>query len=608
MSSARTHRSSLGVGVVVAVLAVSQEVEAQSYELDCHYVVAPKRLGAGTFPQLPTLYYNAARAEYVAAWRWHAQPHSCHHRVLVLDTNGDVRGDVRLDTTRSVGGIRAIWTGDRYAAAYSAGSCQSGPWQLELATWAPADTQATIATTVASRSGDTPFDYLQPAFLRKQGDETILYWHEFAATSLRVTRFDAFGVRRGADASIPLRDDTATWFDATLADGGDHLALVDSSFAGLAQLGLRRFTNTGALLAFSDGRTEALFPLTADTTALACGGNDYGLVLSEPGLSFARIDREGRLVGNALRIEAEEPWYGPRIVSGAAGRYGVFSFLWESRTAVFHYVDARNRVGRMLVPAMRQNGTLVLGGYDGDMAFNGQDFAIVGPGPTGEGVYFARVKCEPRDGCPDVLAGQPDIDGDGVPDVCDNCAALPNVSQSDRDGDGVGDACDACPATADDQHDGDDDGIGDACDACPSVATDELGNVDRDGDGIGDACDSCPDARDAAQRDGDGDGVGDACDNCRSEANAVQNDRDGDGVGDACDACPEEPGYIANPHADDDPATADACLLMTSCCCRFTPPGTPAQCTSRRLDFRLGDRVLPMCPPGYLPWCAGDDP
>src|SRR5262249_5732734 len=39
-----------------------------------------------------------------------------------------------------------------------------------------------------------------------------------------------------------------------------------------------------------------------------------------------------------------------------------------------------------------------------------------------------------------------DSDGDGIPDVCDDCPSVANADQRDGDGDLVGDACDNCPA------------------------------------------------------------------------------------------------------------------------------------------------------------------
>ncbi|MFQ5876921.1 MAG: PKD domain-containing protein [Acidobacteriota bacterium] len=44
-----------------------------------------------------------------------------------------------------------------------------------------------------------------------------------------------------------------------------------------------------------------------------------------------------------------------------------------------------------------------------------------------------------------VLEGFPDADGDGLPDVADNCPTTPNPPQADADGDGAGDPCDCAP-------------------------------------------------------------------------------------------------------------------------------------------------------------------
>lgn len=61
-----------------------------------------------------------------------------------------------------------------------------------------------------------------------------------------------------------------------------------------------------------------------------------------------------------------------------------------------------------------------------------------------------------------------DSDGDGIPDLSDNCPYTPNPNQADTDFDGVGDACDNCPENYNpSQTDTDGDGIGDVCDTNP---------------------------------------------------------------------------------------------------------------------------------------------
>lgn len=86
-----------------------------------------------------------------------------------------------------------------------------------------------------------------------------------------------------------------------------------------------------------------------------------------------------------------------------------------------------------------------------------------------------------------------DVDGDGVPDVDDNCPTAVNPPDD----------------TGAEQIDADGDGFGDPCDRCRFVPSES--NVDTEGDGVGDACDNCWLDKNRAQVDTDGDGVGDVC-------------------------------------------------------------------------------------------------
>ena len=69
---------------------------------------------------------------------------------------------------------------------------------------------------------------------------------------------------------------------------------------------------------------------------------------------------------------------------------------------------------------------------------------------------------------------QPDSDGDGLRDGCDNCPFVSNPNQSDGDGDGVGDLCDNCMYAFNPGQENDDgDAAGNSCD------------LDDDNDGVG---------------------------------------------------------------------------------------------------------------------------
>ncbi|SRR6266496_4171175 len=68
------------------------------------------------------------------------------------------------------------------------------------------------------------------------------------------------------------------------------------------------------------------------------------------------------------------------------------------------------------------------------------------------------------------LAVGSDFDGDGIPDLQDNCPTVFNPNQQDTDGDGIGDACDNCPSIPNPgQEDSNNNGIGDACESASST-------------------------------------------------------------------------------------------------------------------------------------------
>jgi hypothetical protein len=96
----------------------------------------------------------------------------------------------------------------------------------------------------------------------------------------------------------------------------------------------------------------------------------------------------------------------------------------------------------------------------------------------------------------------PDIDGDGVPNVSDNAPYVYNPNQADLDGDNIGDVIDP----------------------------------DLDGDGIANESDNAPRVFNPDQADSDGDEVADVIDNAPENWNPDQSDCDGDGIGDIIDS------------------------------------------------------------------------
>ncbi len=134
----------------------------------------------------------------------------------------------------------------------------------------------------------------------------------------------------------------------------------------------------------------------------------------------------------------------------------------------------------------------------------------------------------------------PDADGDGWPDVSDDCPNTWGDSWADllgcpdMDGDGWSDYNDAFPMDPFEWFDSDMDGYGDNSDAFPMDPTEWM---DSDGDGYGDNYADAFPMDPTEWMDSDGDGFGDNSDAFPMDPSEWL-DSDGDGYGDNSDDCP----------------------------------------------------------------------
>ena len=173
------------------------------------------------------------------------------------------------------------------------------------------------------------------------------------------------------------------------------------------------------------------------------------------------------------------------------------------------------------------------------------------------------------------MAPAVDTDGDGTPDLNDQCPLVAGLAKyngcpvPDTDGDGINDEMDKCPTLIGTAKyngcpvpDTDGDGFNDDVDKCPTVAGtlryDGCPVPDTDGDGVKDDVDLCPSQRGTAKYNGcptpdsDGDGVNDDMDKCPHYPGAAENG-----------GCPDQNIYFANAEPTltaDDKARLDKAL------------------------------------------------
>jgi arylsulfatase A-like enzyme len=204
----------------------------------------------------------------------------------------------------------------------------------------------------------------------------------------------------------------------------------------------------------------------------------------------------GTYDGRVMRLYLDGIEVGNKAVSGTVEPGGsvLFSSMDESMDGLLDEVGIYNRA---LIPSEIQ------------AIYNAGSAGKCPVDNDGDGILNAD------DNCPGAAnSDQRDADSDGIGDKCDNCPAVYNPYECKQEirlsYDGGKTYYDRCLIEW--QPDLDGDGEGDACEN------------DLDGDGVNNAIDNCPQAANADQLDSDSDGLGDGCDNCVVMSNPDQAD------------------------------------------------------------------------------------
>ncbi|MHC4429332.1 MAG: MopE-related protein, partial [Planctomycetota bacterium] len=242
-----------------------------------------------------------------------------------------------------------------------------------------------------------------------------------------------------------------------------------------------------------------------------------------------------------------------------------------------------------------------------DLVAAAPDADPAGRGGAGEVYGFAMTAGDldhdgvpnPADSCPataletdPLFTSEPDDDGDGRGNRCDNCPVDPNPSQLDRDDDGAGDACDPDPVTAPSK----------PCDGFFDLLQ---GYPDSDGDGWGDLCDCFPTLVTAFP------GSAEQCDGVDSDCDGALLFEEADADADAFAVC-------LGDCADDDPArnpgALEVCNRIDDDCDGLLPPAeedldldgfTPCEGDCRDDEPGVHPAAVEICRSGFDDDCNG---
>jgi hypothetical protein len=337
---------------------------------------------------------------------------------------------------------------------------------------------------------------------------------------------------------------------------------------------------------FDGFNTPNFSPPMPQQDAIHVGQEDFVLLFEQPVKRVVFYLREN---GGGASLDFGLP---PTVLSGGSDLSITGTRIHpdtQGGAVAFDYIDAR---------AMRHTAIV----WDGmDLAF----YVEALDGSAGPLTESGAHLCDGLQG---------DADGDGIPDLGDNCPTVSNPGQEDTDGDGIGDACDNCPDVANgSQRDTDGDGIGDDCECripCPAPGPCQQPGVCSPQTG---SCSYPKIADGAACDDGDACTVGDACraGACEGGAPIVCVARDACHEAGTCDpvagACSDPPKPDGSPCDDGDArTTSDAC---TAGVCAGVDRCLAVACEARDACHQAGtcDPAIGLCSDPPMPDGAACD-